>query len=230
MKYNIIKNQQELFEAAAETLAKEMKALLKKKTSIVLAIPGGRSMPPLFAELKKKDIPWKNIHFFIVDERLVPLDHPESNFKLALDNLFTELLKDKKIAKDNIHPFKYNPNKSDRGTASYQKELALFGGKFDIIILSAGEDGHVAGLFPNRSIKVNASFFITMNNAPKPPPERMSSSRNLLLKSHVAILLITGEQKRQALQNLKNPKVSVEECPAKIIQSIKDAYVFTDLS
>jgi len=71
--------------------------------------------------------------------------------------------------------------------------------KFDLILISSGEDGHVAALFPNHhSVRKQAEYFLTMNDSPKPPPERMTASLSLLKRSTIALVLFYGEGKKDA--------------------------------
>ena len=164
-------------EAAAKTvvyiLKRFIKKLLKKQKKVIIGIPGGRSVKSIFKLLKTSDLQWNKIHFFMVDERLVPLTHKDSNYKLAKPFL------------KNIHPFNYK-----KPLDSYSKELKEQGGRFDIVLLSAGEDGHIASLFPHHPTIMNGSeFFISTDSSPKPPKNRMSASKNLLIRSKISIIL-----------------------------------------
>jgi len=68
-----------------------------------------------------------------------------------------------------------------------------------VVLLSSGEDDHIASLFPNHeTIKYNKDFFISTKTSPKPPKNRMSSSRKLLSKTKVSILLFFSKSKKQA--------------------------------
>ncbi|MDP7180563.1 MAG: 6-phosphogluconolactonase [Candidatus Woesearchaeota archaeon] len=223
------KNKSQLYESAANIIEKSVKKLLKKQKTINLAIPGGRSVPGIFKKLKNKPIEWNKIHIFMVDERLVPITHKDSNFKLAKQSFLNDLIKRKLLQKQNIHPFILN-KKKDKGTLNYKSELIKHNKKFDIILLSSGEDGHVGALYPHHhSIKNNSKFFIAMNDSPKPPPKRMSLSKTLLKKSKVAIILFLGPAKREAFIKFKNKNTKVINCPAKLINSIKESYALTNL-
>ena len=220
MKIIANKNQQRLFSDAADIIEDSIKGLLKKQEKVVMGLPGGRSMPGLFSELKKKEIPWKNAHIFMIDERLVPIDDKDSNFRLINDNLICGL----KIPKANIHPFVV-----EKGIQEYEHELIKHGGAYDITVLSAGEDGHIGALYPNHhSIEDDSEYFIIMHDSPKLPKERMSCSRKLLARSKVAILLFIGEGKKRAFEKFKG-KADFNELPAKLVEAIEDSYVLTDL-
>jgi len=149
-------SKESLFKDAANIIEDSIKELIQKKDkkNIIIAIPGGRSMPPIFNELEKKDLPWEQVHFFIVDERMVPITHEDSNARLAKENIIDTLIEEEGMPAKNFHPFIINEEEKDKGLLHYAEELKGLGGKFDIVLLSSGEDGHVAGLYPgHHSIK-----------------------------------------------------------------------------
>jgi len=214
-----------LNKTAVEILVENINKLLKEQQRVILGIPGGRSVKGIFALLKnEKRIPWKNVHIFMVDERLVPLSSEESNFKLANDAFIDSLVLENKLPKENIHPFI-----AKSGISDYENELKKYGKSYDIIILSSGEDCHVGSLYPDHaSIKSESEYYVIMNDAPKPPPERMSISRKMILKSKVAIILFIGESKRKAYQTFLS-EGDFYSCPARLVKMIKNSYVLTDL-
>ena len=96
--------------------------------------------------------------------------------------------------------------------------------------MSSGEDGHVAALYPNHhSIRNDSDFFLSMRDSPKPPKDRMTMSRKLLTKSKIVILLFFGEIKEDAYRKFLDGNIDVDSCPAKLVLSIKDSYVLTNL-
>ena len=208
-------SKEDVAKSSALIIKKSIDNILKKKNHIVLAVPGGRNVKLMFDELKKLDIPWNNVHLFIVDERLVPITDEESNFKIAKDNLVDYLMKKRLWSEKNIHPFIMDNNKKDYGIKDYTAELKKNGGIYDIILLSSGEDGHIGALYPNHhSIKDESNDFIIIHDSPKPPKDRMTLSRKLLEKSQVAILLFVGDTKREAYNQFWNKKTNYESCPA----------------
>lgn len=223
------KDRKELDEKGANIIADSVNKLAKSQEYVVLAVPGGRSVSGIFTRLKEKDIPWNKVHIFMVDERLVPIDHEESNFKLAKESFVADLIKQGKLPEQNIHPFIMDKEKETYGIGEYADELKQYGARYDIVLLSSGEDGHVGALYPNHSIKDDAEFYIVMHDSPKLPKDRMTMSRQLLLKSKVAIILFFGEAKKQAYNKFKDESVSVIECPAKIVNKIPESYILTDI-
>ncbi len=173
--------------------------ILKNKRTI-LALVGGRSVSKIYQLLAEKELPWEKVHIFLADERM-----DGSNFKLIKEKLLNNI----KIPKENIHQF--------MTLTQYNEELKERGGKFDLALLSAGEDCHIASLFPNHpSIKSKSRLFINVKNSPKPPKERISASPSLLSKTTTTLLLFYN--KKEAFLNYTNES-SVKECPAKILKS-----------
>ncbi len=204
-------------------LEKSLTFILTKQDYLTLAIPGGRSVQGIFRLLAQNtSIPWHKIHIFMIDERQVPLNHADSNFRLAKELFIDELIRANKITPNNIHPYNFQ-----QGIGTYQKELERCGGKYDFILLSSGEDGHVGALYPNHhSILSDEPYFLSMDDSPKPPAQRMTSSRNLLQKADTTILLFYGKEKEQAYAKFTNLAVPWPSCPAKLAEKINNIHVF----
>ena len=205
-------------------LAESIQTLLKTKSKVIVAVPGGRSVHSIFQKLAEDDLDWRRVHLFMVDERLVPLDHPESNFRLVAES-FGGI-----VPAASLHPFMYDAAAEDYGVGEYERQLAQLGGRFDVVLVSSGEDGHIAAIFPNQqSPEVDGRKFVLLEDAPKPPLRRMSASPALIATAQVGLLLFFGAGKRKALKNFLNPKLSVSECPAKLIRTLPQHYILTDL-
>ena len=154
----------------------------------------------------------------MVDERFVPLFSKESNARMVRD-CFSEVM-----SESNMHFF--DPKKET--VKEYYKSLKEYGGRFDIVVLSAGEDDHIASLFAGHP-ESSRSCFIEIRDAPKPPKKRMSASRKLLLASPYAHLLFMGDKKKHALSMFFDETVHEEEAPAKLVYRMKHTFVYSDV-
>lgn len=209
---------------AALILVESLKTLLETRSTVVVAVPGGRSVLGIFQKLAKHDVDWLRVHLFMVDERLVPIEHPDSNFHLVHGSL------GKRLPATSLHPFVYDDADEDSGLGEYERQLVQLGGRFDVVLASSGEDGHIASIFPgHQSTGTDKKRFFLLEDAPKPPPRRMSATPALIAASQVGLLLFFGAGKKKALQNFLNPQVSVSECPAKLISTLPQHYILTDL-
>lgn len=225
-------------EGALQEVAQQIFAVCTSKgpdAPLVVGLCGGRSVVGLLGALQKesshqpKDLLGR-IQFFMVDERLVPLNDEQSNFGGLKRLLFDSLVEQKVISEKQLHPFVTDPSQKDYGCHAYEQELRAVGGAFTVVVLGVGEDGHIAGLFPQHpSLKETAQTFVHFHDSPKPPSDRMSASPALVTGSEMSIILALGEGKRQAWDSFKNDAVTVEACPAKLALRAGRCLVVTDL-
>jgi len=214
----------ELASRAASILSMEIARIAAEKGIAVVGVPGGRSAAAIFESLSKNNVPWKKVHLFMVDERMVPIHSPCSNFRILSDTLLKKL--GDEFPEENAHHF-LNDADEAKALASYNRQLASRGGRLDIVLLSAGEDGHVASLFPyHPSIRDEGKRFIAVSDSPKPPAKRVSASRKLLAKSRVAILMFAGKEKKAAFRAFIAADDPIA-LPAALVKSIPAAYVLT---
>ena len=220
----------ELEKNAASFIVNSLIKTIRKKGIATLAIPGGKSVGGILKLLAKKKIPWQKVHIFMTDERLVSLNDKDGNYKLVYNILIKKLIRKNSLLKENFHPFVFT-QKIDIDIKNYERELKEVSDYFDVALLSSGEDGHIAALFPNHeTIKSRKEFFAYTNKSPKLPKERISASRKSLSKSDVSILLFFGKSKKQAFEDFNNSKLSIYDCHAKIVNQIKEHYILVDLT
>lgn len=235
MKLRVITNEKDLFSLAAKSVANQLSLAIKKKDFATIALAGGRSAATLCLHLvKQKNVNWNKVHIFMIDERLVPITDVESNFKIINDMLIKPLNQNKQskqnILRSNVHPFVYDETEDDGGASRYESELVSVGGSFDVIFVSAGEDGHIAGLYPHHSLLKNKSdLFATFHDSPKPPAHRMTALSANFFDATFSLLLIVGDSKREALTKLQNKKITINDCPAKLVTKSKSHLILTNL-
>ena len=200
----------------------------------IVGLCGGRSIVPLLEQLveRAEDISrerWGQIEFFMVDERLVPLDDEASNFR-SISPFLARLIEGDFIVEGQIHPFCFDPQREDLGLVHYNNEFAKHGGLFDIALLGVGEDGHVAALFPrHRVLEQEEARFVAFDDSPKLPAARMTCTLQLLARAGMLTGIVFGHEKGNALQRLADQDISLVDCPAKVITCVPNAYIVTDL-
>ena len=210
-----------LEQAAAEFLTESIEKVLEQKSLATFAIAGGTSVAGIFELLRSTKVEWDKVHFFMLDERWVPEDHEDSNVRLLREHLTDHI----DIPSENIHVFDI-----EKGVESYQHEFEACGGHVDVALVGAGPDGHIASLFPGHpGLFIDTNGYFEISDSPKPPPRRITLSQKTISEIDYATLLFFGDGKKEALQNFTNPNVSVEQCPAKIVQNISSHKVFTDI-
>lgn len=214
---------------AAAHLCRQLLGVLRHKPRAVLAVPGGRSVARIFEALRGEAVDWGRVDVFVLDERLVPLHDPDSNFRLLREHLL-EPLRQEGHTGPAAHPFIADPALPDSGALAYERELEACGSGFDVLLLSAGEDGHVGSLFPDHHCLADPRHgFVVMDDAPKPPPRRMSASLALLLAARAAVLLFAGPAKAGAYARFKDPATPITSCPARLVLELPEAVVISDL-
>lgn len=226
-------------EEKLQHVACEIFSVLKEKPAdqpLVIGLCGGRSVVGLLHALREesKQQPreiFERIHFFMVDERVVPLSDPQSNYGGLRSLLFDELARDGLIREQQLHPYEATVDTAAHACDAYTQELARYGGAFSVVVLGMGEDGHVAGLFPKNPLLARTeSAFFSFSGSPKPPSDRMTASVSLITSSTLGVLLALGEAKRQAWTTFNSPSVSVADCPARMVLSMRRSLIVTDLA
>lgn len=225
-------------DSALQETAKKIFATLNAQGSqapLTVGLCGGRSVVGLLSAVEKEsanqpqDI-LKRVQFFMVDERLVPLTDEQSNYGGLKKLLFDSLVRQGAISEAQLHPFVCDSARADFGCAEYAGELGEFGGRFTVVVLGVGEDGHVAGLFPrHRSLSVKGLTFIPFDDSPKPPSGRMTASVGLVEGADLAIVLALGEAKRAAWESFQDSGTAMQDCPAIMAKGAKACVVVTDL-
>lgn len=208
---------EELSIKTAALLVQELKKVISHKGKAVIALPGGRSVAGLLQKLSPDDLNWSKVEIFMIDERVVPIEDKDSNYKQAYDLFFHRV------------PTKVHPFIIEKGVEQYNQEFQRAGAHFDIIILGVGEDGHIAALFPNHpALEIKGKKYIQLNDSPKLPKERITASVDSIKDADAVILLFVSAAKKKAYEEFLNPTISETKCPAKIVMGVKELYFFKD--
>lgn len=223
---------QTVFDEAALFLANEIGRLSAGKSPVYFAVCGGRSVAEIFRRLvAKPEISFAKVHVFMADERVVPRESPDWNGAIIEEYLIGPLVAAGRMAQTQWHPFEGRPNLADFGAAAYSSELKALGGSIDLLLLSAGEDGHIASLFPGQTHGgASGDLYLPVAHSPKPPSHRISLSAQAVARARGAALLFTGEGKRQALETFITGSGGESACPARYVLKVGPHQVFTDLN
>lgn len=179
-----------------------------------ILLSGGSTPIGLYAKLAEAPIDWKKVIIGLVDERFVPIDHPSSNEKMIRTQL---------VEKTGARILSMVPDSSNRLTnlSLVEENYAPFKERIDFCLLGMGEDGHTASLFPkdpNSEENLNNDFIGFVNTqAPVEPTNRISCSKELLLKStHLAVMLI-GENKLTVFNQAEKAKYPISYFTSNLI-------------
>lgn len=187
----------ELTEAAATTVLAAASRALAERDLFRIAFPGGRTPRSLLERLSREPyheaIDWSRVQVLQVDERAVPPDHPDSNYRLLrealLDPLGSEAPLARRMAAESPDPA--------QAARDYARELEL---PLDLLVLGMGEDGHIASLFPGSALLSDREHRVgVVEDSPKPPSRRLTLLPRALLEAREALMMVTGEDKREAV-------------------------------
>ena len=193
----IFDDKMSLSKALAQEILNIAKKSIFEKDCFSIVLTGGQSVLSLYKILSKADSNWDKWHLYIGDERFLPAGHKDRN-----DQIINEIwLDNSPIPKKNIHFIKAELGLLE-ARLEYENTLKK-NDTFDIVLLSMGEDGHVASLFPNHAYPEN-QMVVVEKNSPKPPKQRLSMSYKQLNKSNYIFKLLIGKSKQQAVHLIQN--------------------------
>ena len=182
-----------------------------------LVLAGGTTPQQVYQLLAQASADWSHWHIYYGDERCLPADDAERNSHMA----HIAWLSHVGIPLQNIYPMPAELG-AEAAAAQYS-EIINAARPFDLVLLGMGEDGHTASLFPGQQHLQNEPVH-AVHNAPKPPPDRVSLSRDSLSDSREVLILITGAGKRTALAQWQ----AGEQLPIATISARQRVIVLTD--
>ncbi|KAG6897327.1 hypothetical protein C0992_002385 [Termitomyces sp. T32_za158] len=211
-----------LVDGLAAFIVKAQKDSLDKKGRFTVALSGG-SLPKMLAGLiDNPALKWDKWYdslrpqVFYVDERVVPLDHPDSNYLASFTHLFSKV----PIPRQNIHTIDTTLlDDLEELSDAYEKELIReFAQKdsarfpiFDLILLGMGPDGHTASLFPGHELLAEEDRWVAyIEDSPKPPPKRITFTYPVINHASRVVFVATGKEKVDTLtQVLDHPETGL---------------------
>jgi len=205
---------------------------LNSKEWATLAISGGSSPKPMFELFAASGFPWKRVHVFWVDERYVPPNDPQSNFRLANE----AWLAPANVPAENIHRVRTELEPHEAANEYAENMKALFGvrpgsmPRLDVIHRGMGPDAHTASLFPGEPL-IERHKDAPESIAAAVWVEKMHQWRITLLPAVLeaaghTVILATGEDKAEALRAVIDGPYEPIKFPAQI--AAKDATWFID--
>ena len=188
-----------------------------------IALAGGSTPKKLYALLAsepyRSQVDWGLVEVFWGDERCVPPDHPDSNFRMAQEELLSKV----PIPASQIHRMPAELPDHDAAAQAYAAEIQrLFGTSgiphFDLIQLGMGPEGHTASLFPHQASLHEQQRLVMPVTTPKPPPDRLTFTPPLLNAARHVLFMVTGAEKADALHAILEGDYQPDEYPAQIVR------------
>jgi 6-phosphogluconolactonase len=171
----------------ARWIAEQLEQAIAERGAATLALSGGHTPRRVYEELASISIPWDRVGVFFGDERCVPPDDPDSNFRMAREALFD------RVRGPHVHRMAADRTDLESAAAEYAGELPE---ALDAMVLGMGEDGHTASLFPGHDWSHRTGQkVIVVSGAPKPPPSRLSVTPEVIRAARARLVLATGASK-----------------------------------
>ena len=208
-------------------------AVQERGGTCAVSLAGGSTPRRLYEVLTVPPVvtrfPWEDVHWFWGDERFVPPDHPDSNFRMVDEALLSVA----PVPRENIHPIPTEDLSLTDAAAAYQAVLKNFYGDdrldpgrplFDVTLLGLGEDGHTASLFPgNPALEENERWVLGVEPPNSEP--RITLTYPALDSSRTVAFLVAGARKREILARAL---ASDPELPAVRVRPVGEVVWFAD--
>lgn len=197
-----------------------------------LSLSGGSTPKRLYTLLAspayRKRIAWQRLHLFWGDERYVPPDHPDSNYRMAREAMIAHV----PIPADQVHPIPTAPS-PEEAAAAYERTLKTFYGAealdparplFQVTLLGLGPDGHTASLFPGTaSLDEHRAWAVPVAGA-RPEP-RITLTLPVIASSDTVAFLVAGADKYPVIERLRRGDPAL---PAARVHAARELRWFLD--
>jgi 6-phosphogluconolactonase len=223
-----------LARTAAEIFVRWVQEAAQTKDIVTVALSGGSTPKSLYALLAndaafRTQVPWDKIHFFWGDERHVPPDHPESNYRMAHEAMLSRV----PIPASHIHRIKAENANADQAAEEYERmlqavvqtaESAL--PRFDVVLLGMGPDGHTASLFPGTTALQERTRLVAANWVEKFSAYRITLTLPILNNADRILFIIGGADKAETLQAVLEGDQQSPRFPSQLIRPTHGSLVW----
>jgi 6-phosphogluconolactonase len=214
----------EMLRVEAERIVARASAAMARRGRFLLCLAGGATPKPLYELLASapfaRRIEWPRLHVFWGDERCVPPDAPESNYRMTREALIDHVA----LPPTNIHRIRGEDEASEAAVA-YEEVLGRFFGSektsvttsFDLVLLGMGADGHTASLFPGSAAAHETGRWVVATAGPQPGSWRVSLTPVLLNAADDVTFLVSGADKAERLKDVLEDRPP-DSLPAQLIR------------
>ena len=208
-----------LVQRAEQWIVPILQQAIAHRGRATIALAGGSTPKPLYERLALTSLPWAQLHIFWGDERYVPADHPDSNYRMARLAWFDRV----PLPAANLHPMPIDATDPSIAAQRYESELQrvfqLAPGEFpqfDVILLGMGDDAHTASLFPHTTALQVCDHAVTVGNKDGQP--RLTLTVPVINMANNVLFLVAGANKQAALQQIFAPEADPDTYPARLIR------------
>jgi len=205
----IVCDSKDLPALAARRIALELSRAIDERGRASLALAGGTTPKATYEALAGLPLDWQALDIFFGDERCVPADHPDSNYRMAKAALFDRVT----IPTDRVHRIQGELADYDAAARAYEASLP---DRLDVVVLGIGEDAHTASLFPGAPALRETVRRVLPVTGPKPPPQRISLTPPALRAARTCIVLAAGAGKTEAVRRAFGSEVDIVTTPVQL--------------
>lgn len=209
---------QRLAEAAARLFVEGAAGAIAERGRFAVALAGGSTPKATYEVLARdhaEDVDWQNVHAFFGDERTVPPDHEDSNYRMAREALLDI------VPVGSVHRMR-GELPPDEAAALYEEDLKEFFTEvppvLDLVMLGIGSDGHTASLFPGTAALEVAGRLAMANPVPKLDTTRLTLTAPVLNAAREVRFLVAGADKAEVLAEILEGEADPREYPAKLVR------------
>jgi 6-phosphogluconolactonase len=195
---------------------------LEARSVFHIALSGGSTPKALFQLLASITyvgrFDWSRIHLWWSDERYVPLDHPDSNYRMAREALINKI----NIPSTNVHPMPVDLPEA-AAAAQYEGDIVKWIGvapAFDLILLGMGDDGHTASLFPGTLAGIPADRLVIAHFVPKVGMQRITFTPKLINAAYHVAFLVSGKGKTAVLDRVLHGPYQPDMLPSQLVAPV----------
>lgn len=220
MNLQVFQDKPQLAEAAARDFSERASEAIESSGRFAVALAGGSTPEATYKLLASEyadEVDWGNVHVFFGDERSVPPDDEDSNYRMAREALLDH------VSVGSVHRMK-GELLPDEAAMQYEEELREFFGslgnepEFDLIQLGIGDDGHTASLFPNTPALEVTDRWAAQNPVPKLETVRITLTLPVINAAKAISFLVAGEGKAEALKEVLEGDADPYDYPSKLVQ------------
>ncbi len=220
----ILEDTTALAQEAADRFVAAAEEAIEARGRFTVALSGGSTPHEAYGRLADPmlatKVSWRNVHLFWGDERCVPPDHPDSNYRMARKTLIQKV----PIPQANVHRIQGELD-PDLAADAYADELRSFFGsderpRFDLIFLGLGKDGHIASLFPGSPALRETEHWVLAVFAEALQAWRVTLTPPVLNSARQLSCLVAGKSKAERLQEVLEGEPQPEPLPAQLIQPL----------
>ncbi len=222
----VVENAPALFRAAAEEFVRLAEESVRARGVFTVALSGGSTPKGLYALLASDAplgarVPWDKVHFFFGDERHVPPDHPDNNYRMAYESLLSKV----PAPPWNTHRHATELKDAEQAAAYSEQILRDFFRirpgeipRFDLILLGMGPDGHTASLFPGSDAVRERARLVAAPWVEKFKTHRVTLTPPVFNNAAAVIFLVSGADKAETLREVLEGDFQPDRLPAQIVR------------